>query len=149
MWVISFLPPPLYSGGKSPRYPLHRRLCGHQSRSGDCEENKKFLDPVGIETSITRPFSSRSPSLNQLTSKPKRCHSQVQDAMSLLTIATITNRSPPYIHHCSHPTVSENSCPYSLDYGISKSAFQRYDLQHFEHLFLHHIFLFILCTCIT
>jgi hypothetical protein len=26
---------PLYPRGKSPRYPLHRRLCGPQGRSGD------------------------------------------------------------------------------------------------------------------
>jgi len=30
-WVVSFTPWPLYSLGKSPRYPLGRRLCGQQS----------------------------------------------------------------------------------------------------------------------
>jgi hypothetical protein len=35
-WVVSFTPRPLYSRGKSPRYPLDRRLGGPQNRSGLC-----------------------------------------------------------------------------------------------------------------
>jgi hypothetical protein len=33
MWVVSFTPRPLHPQGKSPRYPLNRRLGGPQSRS--------------------------------------------------------------------------------------------------------------------
>jgi hypothetical protein len=33
-WVVSFMPRPLYPRGKSPWYPLDRRLGGPQSRSG-------------------------------------------------------------------------------------------------------------------
>jgi hypothetical protein len=33
-WVVSFTPRPLYPQGKSPWYPLDRRLGGAQSRSG-------------------------------------------------------------------------------------------------------------------
>jgi hypothetical protein len=33
-WVVSFTPQPLYPQGKSPLYPLDRRLSGPQSRSG-------------------------------------------------------------------------------------------------------------------
>jgi hypothetical protein len=33
-WVVNFTPRPLYPRGKSPRYPLDRRLGGTQSRSG-------------------------------------------------------------------------------------------------------------------
>jgi hypothetical protein len=33
-WVVSFTPQPLYLQGKSPWYPLDRRLGGPQSRSG-------------------------------------------------------------------------------------------------------------------
>jgi hypothetical protein len=33
-WVVSFTLRPLYPQGKSPWYPLDRRLCGSQSRSG-------------------------------------------------------------------------------------------------------------------
>jgi len=34
MWVVSFTPRPLYPKGKSPCYPLFRRLGGPHSRSG-------------------------------------------------------------------------------------------------------------------
>jgi len=33
-WVVSFTPRPLCPQGKSPWYPLDRRLAGLQSRSG-------------------------------------------------------------------------------------------------------------------
>jgi hypothetical protein len=33
-WMVNFTPRPLYPRGKSPRYPLDRRLGGPQSRSG-------------------------------------------------------------------------------------------------------------------
>jgi hypothetical protein len=36
--VVSFTTQPLYPNGRSPRYPLCRRLGGHQSRSGRCGE---------------------------------------------------------------------------------------------------------------
>jgi hypothetical protein len=35
--------------GKSPRYPLDRRLGGPQSRSGRGNEEENFLIPLGIE----------------------------------------------------------------------------------------------------
>jgi hypothetical protein len=38
--VVSFTPRSLYPQGKSPWYPLDRRLGGPQSRSGDCDEEK-------------------------------------------------------------------------------------------------------------
>jgi hypothetical protein len=44
--VVSFTLRPLYSPGKSPRYPLYRRLGGPQSRSGRRGE-EKILDPTG------------------------------------------------------------------------------------------------------
>jgi hypothetical protein len=34
--VVNFTPRPLYPPGKSPWYPLYRRLGGPQSRSGHC-----------------------------------------------------------------------------------------------------------------
>jgi hypothetical protein len=37
-WVARFAPRPLYSQGKSPRYPLDRRLGGPQSQPGRCIE---------------------------------------------------------------------------------------------------------------
>jgi hypothetical protein len=41
------MPLPLYSQGKSPRYPLHRRLGGSQSRSGCCGVGKIFIMKFG------------------------------------------------------------------------------------------------------
>jgi len=52
--VVSFTPLPLYSQGKSPWYPLDRRLSGPQSRYINISSgaNRKFLGPreVGIDT---------------------------------------------------------------------------------------------------
>jgi len=48
-WVVSFTPRPLYTQGKSPRYPLDRRLGGPQSRSGHGGEEKNSQPPPGIE----------------------------------------------------------------------------------------------------
>jgi hypothetical protein len=39
-WVVSFTPLPLYSWGRSPWYPLDRRLGGPQNQSGRCGEEK-------------------------------------------------------------------------------------------------------------
>jgi hypothetical protein len=47
--VVSFTTQPLYSQGKSPWYPLDRRLGGPQSRSGCCGEEKNSQPPPGIE----------------------------------------------------------------------------------------------------
>jgi hypothetical protein len=47
---------PLYPQGKSPRYPLYRRLGGPQSRSGRGGEEKNSQPPPGIETSVISYF---------------------------------------------------------------------------------------------
>jgi hypothetical protein len=47
--VVSFTPRPLYSQGKSPWYPLDRRLGGPQSRSGRGGEEKNSHPPPEIE----------------------------------------------------------------------------------------------------
>jgi hypothetical protein len=49
-WAVSFTPRPLYPRRKSPRYPLDRRLGGHQNRSRHCEEEKNLI-PSGNRTS--------------------------------------------------------------------------------------------------
>jgi hypothetical protein len=54
-WVISFTPRPLYSWGKSLRYPLDIWLGGPQSRSGRRGEDE-ILDPTGTRIQI---FSNR------------------------------------------------------------------------------------------
>jgi hypothetical protein len=46
--VVSFTPRSLYPQGKSPWYPLDRRLGGHQIRSGRSGEKKKsHFAPAG------------------------------------------------------------------------------------------------------
>jgi hypothetical protein len=52
--VVSFSPLPLYPQGKSPRYPLDRKLGGPQSRSGRYGEENK-LPLLGIETCLSSP----------------------------------------------------------------------------------------------
>jgi hypothetical protein len=50
-WVVSFTPRPLYPKGKSPWYPLDRRLDGPQSHSGHSGgEEKNFQPPPRIES---------------------------------------------------------------------------------------------------
>jgi hypothetical protein len=51
--VLNFTPRPLYPRGKSPRYPLDRRLGGPQSLPGCCEEKKNLALP-GIEPGLYR-----------------------------------------------------------------------------------------------
>jgi hypothetical protein len=48
-WVVSFTPLPLYTQGKSPRYPPHRRLDGPQSRAGYYRGEKNLLPFSGAE----------------------------------------------------------------------------------------------------
>jgi hypothetical protein len=59
--VVRFTRRPLYSRGRSLRYPLDRRLGGPQSRSGRCGE-EKILDPTGTRTPtplVVQPVVSR------------------------------------------------------------------------------------------
>jgi hypothetical protein len=56
-WMVSFTPRPLYPRGKSPRYPLDRRLGGPQSQSGRYEE-VKIIPPTRTRTPT---FWSSSP----------------------------------------------------------------------------------------
>jgi hypothetical protein len=52
-WVVSFTPRPLYPQGKSPWYPLDRRVGGvPQNRSGRSGEEKHSQTMSGLEPSI-------------------------------------------------------------------------------------------------
>jgi len=54
------MPRPLYSQGKSPLFPLDRRLVGPQCRSENGGEEKKSQPPPGIEPrSSDRPAGSQ------------------------------------------------------------------------------------------
>jgi hypothetical protein len=56
-WVVSFTPRPLYSLGKSPRYPLDKRLGGPQNLCECCGEEKNCA-PAGIRTPAVQPVAS-------------------------------------------------------------------------------------------
>jgi hypothetical protein len=60
-WVVSFTPLPIYTRGKSPLYPLDRRLGGAHSWSRRRGE-EKILDPIRIRNPTPRhvqPVASR------------------------------------------------------------------------------------------
>jgi hypothetical protein len=86
--VVSFTPRTLYPLGKSPRYPLDRRLDGPQIRSGRVEK-RKFLTLPGLEL---RPLSrpARSQSLYRLR-YPGSCTCTVEHnfASGMWTVASI------------------------------------------------------------
>jgi hypothetical protein len=64
-WVVSFTPWLLYTRGKSPRYPLVRRMCGPQSRSERYGQQNTRLElnpsrqPVALPTELSLRFSSK------------------------------------------------------------------------------------------
>jgi hypothetical protein len=66
--VVSFTSRPLYSRGKSLRYPLHKRLDGRHSRSRRRGE-KKILDPTGIGTPSQSLYGLRYPDARPLVIK--------------------------------------------------------------------------------
>jgi hypothetical protein len=58
-WVASFTPRPLHPEGKSPWYPLDRRLRESQNRSGlGVEEKNSNLLP-GLDPSVIQPVAQR------------------------------------------------------------------------------------------
>jgi hypothetical protein len=56
-WVVSFTPRQLYSQGKSPWYPLYRRLDGLPSRSGRGGEEKNSQPLPELELQIIQPVA--------------------------------------------------------------------------------------------
>jgi hypothetical protein len=59
MWVVSFTHRPLYHQGKSPWYPLDKRLPGAQCRSGRNGEEKNSQPLPGLEPPIIQPVAQR------------------------------------------------------------------------------------------
>jgi hypothetical protein len=57
--IVSFTLQPLYPQGKSPWYPLGRRLGGPQSRSGGGGEEKNSQLLPGLELTIIQPIAQR------------------------------------------------------------------------------------------
>jgi hypothetical protein len=57
--MVSFTPRPLYPQGRSPGYPLDRRLGGHQSLSGRGGEEKNSQLLPEIEPPIIQPVAQR------------------------------------------------------------------------------------------
>jgi hypothetical protein len=70
--VVSFTPRPLYPQGKSPWYPLERRLGGPQSRSGRDGLEKNSQPPSGIKPQ-NPDRSARSPALYRLSYHGSYC----------------------------------------------------------------------------
>jgi hypothetical protein len=58
-WMVSFTPRPLCTQGKSPWYPLDRRLGGPQSRSGRGGEEKNSEPLPGLLPTIIQPVAQR------------------------------------------------------------------------------------------
>jgi hypothetical protein len=58
-WVVRFTARPFYSQGKSPWYPLDRRLSRPQSRSGLGDEEKTSQPLPGIKPPIIQPVVQR------------------------------------------------------------------------------------------
>jgi len=57
-WIVNFTPRPLYPVGKSPCYPLDRRLSGSQSRFGHGGEEKNSQPLPELEPPIIEPIIS-------------------------------------------------------------------------------------------
>jgi hypothetical protein len=71
-WVVSFTPRLLYPQGKSPWYPLDRRLGGPQNRSESGGEEKNSQPLPGIEHPIIQPVAQRyTTELSRLMTVPK------------------------------------------------------------------------------
>jgi hypothetical protein len=83
--VANFTPRPLKPQGKSPWYPLDRRLCGNQSRSGRGGEEKNSQLVPGLEPSIIQPIASAIP-LNY----PASC--SVVEGASILSIRVVIEK---------------------------------------------------------
>jgi hypothetical protein len=58
-WVVSITPWPLYLQGKSPWYPVDKRLGGLQSRSGRGCEQKNSQPLPGLESPIIHAVAQR------------------------------------------------------------------------------------------
>jgi hypothetical protein len=59
MGVVNFMPFPLYPQGKSPCYPLDRRLRGPQSQSGRDGKDKNSQAILGLEPPVIQPIAKR------------------------------------------------------------------------------------------
>jgi hypothetical protein len=74
MCVASFTPWSLYPKGKSPWYPLYRRLGGLQNRSRHGGKEKNSQPPPGFETPIIQPVPTKSLSKRKVgTTGYKKC----------------------------------------------------------------------------
>jgi len=69
--VVSFTPQPIYSRGKSPPYPLDRKLGGPQSRSGRGGEEKRIPSFPPQELNPGRPARNLFSILTEVIHPPK------------------------------------------------------------------------------
>jgi hypothetical protein len=100
--VVSFTPLPLYPRGKSPRYPLDRRLDGPQSRSGRRGE-EKILDPTGTRTPTPAFTGHISETKNVLS-----CHSPSKLAEAVAVLVEVLLDIQTYPGNKCHKPTPEN-----------------------------------------
>jgi hypothetical protein len=83
--VVSFTPRPLYLQGKSPWYPLDRRLGGPQSWSGRGGEEKNSQPLLGLESLIIQPMA-------------QHCNTELYQLISICTTLIKSVITRKFIH---------------------------------------------------
>jgi hypothetical protein len=106
-WVTNITPLPLYVLGKSPQYPLIRRLGGPQSRSGRCGEEK---NPAlsGIESGSSSPTLYRLSYPESWGRKCSACYFLVSVALFMFMYAA-DYKAWTMEYHSTRSTLDETS----------------------------------------
>jgi hypothetical protein len=102
--VVSFTPRLLYPRGKSPWYPLDRRLGGGaQSRSGHSGEEKNSQPLQGLEPPIIQPVAQRYTTQLSRLLKDKTGEDEKKSEVS--TVMRIQGRNKyATFHFCNFPS---------------------------------------------
>jgi hypothetical protein len=123
-WVVSLTARPLRPWGKSPRYPLDRRLVRTQSPSGSCGKENNFLLLREIEH---RPYNQLPPAIptepSQNLKVVHRLHTQLPHSVrsQLKVMSSFVSYSSPIYLNIIFP-----SAPRSLKW----TAFLKFSNQY-------------------